>query len=127
MTPNPWRRVALASVSTTFASLLVMVVFILDDARDDREAKASSLRARMSACLAFNDDVAENVNVLNDGVQALVHTAGNSNTTPRDPEVQARVDALVAAEQKKFEDVKIQPRGCTPEAIEAFYRDGGQP
>lgn len=77
--------------------------------------------ARLGACNAFNDDLAANVNGLNDEVQQLAVDAFADPTGRRTPEQNVQVATFLKQKQKAFENRKVPQRDCTPEGIAAFY------
>lgn len=127
MTDDRWKNGFWAAVLIAFACMVVTVVFVVDDYRDDREARDRTTQARLSACLSFNEDVQANVNALNDRTQELLdQTFNGPGHTPRTPAKQAEVDAYLEQQKAAYDAVKIAERDCTPAAIEEFY-EGERP
>lgn len=84
------------------------------------EMKAQRRESRVTACRSYNDDLAANVNKLNDRTQNLLRSATASNPN-RTPEQQATVDQFLQNELDEYEQIKVPLRDCSPAGIDAYY------
>lgn len=97
--------------------------FKAQDAVDTVNAQRAE--ARVTSCEAYNDDLVASVNALNDRTQDLLRTATERNRENRTAEQQAVTDQLLAQELGKYEAIKLTPRDCSPEGIDAYFKERG--
>lgn len=138
--PSTLYNLALGASSFIAAgSLAVSVVFVIDDAADDRaekreteerieQEKAALAQRQRASCADYNLNVATPINKNNDSVAFLLNafTFSLERDAPvaGDPEGRTKgelVDALIAANQ----EARAPMRDCSPEGIREFF--AGQP
>lgn len=121
-----WRFAGMAGLALGVLALPVGVLGAWAGlAAQDANEKTNSNRAeaRVTACVAFNRDVAANVNALNDRGQELLQNIVNDGRERRTPEQQIAVDEVLRREVAAYEELKIPDRDCTPRGIAEFYNE----
>lgn len=120
----PTRLMHLALAATTLvavAALVTMVVFVFSTNRTFDTINQQKAEARVALCLAFNADLAANVNQLNAETQHLVDDTFRGVESGKDAAGKAAIERFIAERDAKFEAVKIKNRDCTPAGIRLFY------
>lgn len=75
-------------------------------------------QARVTTCISYNEDIAANVNALNDRTQDLLRLAAARSTHPT-PEQQALLQGQIDA----YEKIKVPARDCSPDGIARFFHE----
>lgn len=81
-----------------------------------RQNEVNVRDARITGCLSYNNDIAVNVNALNDRTQDLLRLSASRNPDPTDEEKQLLTQVLDG-----YEGIKVPLRDCSPEGIENFF------
>lgn len=126
-----WRKwfAAIGVVIALVVANQVRVENVADDAQDaaDKAQEAIELvvaqrnDARLSACLDFNETLVENLNGLNDEVQALAVDAFADPGSRRTTSQAALVEQFLEAKVRAFEARKVGLRDCSRQGIDDFY------